>query len=177
MLGATTEIDPVALYTADELHDLDDQEVLARRRSSPAVYQELQARVRREHRAIRGLVRTIHPATGEIVDGVSVQLPAVVPPANAEAVAADLRRALVSCAHRFLTLTRWASAEVGIAELWTAGGILVPVAYEPAGECHATSWPGGVAGDGPVAEGSLEELLAELLTPGSTRPAGGLFTQ
>lgn len=135
----TQDLDPVALYTADELYDLEDADVLSRRRVSPAVYQELQARVRREHRAFGGLVRTVHPRTGAVVDAVYVKLPT--PPATITAT--DLDRvvsALVASARRFLAGSPDGTA---LAELRTWDGRSIFVEYDPATPEDATCWTGG----------------------------------
>jgi hypothetical protein len=143
------DVDPVALFTADELYDLADEDVLARRRVSPAVYQELQARVRREHRAFNGLVRTVHPRTEAGVDAVYVQVPA--PPAtpttaDIEAVAA----ALSSGAQRFL---RDDAGGTALAELRTWRGESYFVEFDPQDVSNATCWIGGeVLREGPLAE-------------------------
>lgn len=152
MLAATQDVDPVALYTADELYDLDDADVLSRRRVSPAVYQELQARVRRAHRAFGGLVRAVHPRTGDVVDAIYVQVPAppVVPtPEDVEAVAA----ALTSSAQRFLGA---APGETALAELRTWNGLSIFVEYDARAGVEASCWTAGEL----VRQGSLTEALS-----------------
>lgn len=147
--AASQAVDPVALYDADELYDLADSDVLARRRVSPAVYQELQARVRREHRAFGGLVRAPHPRTGSVVDAVYVALPT--PPLTT--TAEEIERvvaALTSSARRFLRDTADGKA---LAELRTWQGVSVFVEYDPDHLDEATCWTEGkVARRGPLAE-------------------------